>query len=178
MTDLRALEPTASGARRGSWIGAALRRSRMALGVAATMTAAATLLTACVGGPATGTSSAGGATLHLVAFSVPKEADGAAEKAFAQTPAGQGVTWQESYGASGDQSRAVVNGLQADVVHFSLEPDVTRLVKAGLVDASWRQPSSTTRTCRSRRSRASRAAARSRRRPYRGRSPSRRRYPS
>ena len=49
-------------------------------------------------------------------------------------PDGKGVVWEESYGASGDQSRAVVNGLKADYVNFSLEGDVTRLVKAGLVD--------------------------------------------
>jgi sulfate transport system substrate-binding protein len=42
-----------------------------------------------------------------------------------------------SYGASGDQSRAVVNGLEADYVHFSVTSDVTRLVDAGLVDENW-----------------------------------------
>jgi sulfate transport system substrate-binding protein len=47
------------------------------------------------------------------------------------------VSWVESYGASGDQSRAVEAGLEADYVHFSLEGDVTRLVDAGLVDSSW-----------------------------------------
>jgi sulfate/thiosulfate-binding protein len=109
------------------------------------VTAAATaslLLAGCVGGSATGSGATGagssGATvLHLVGFSVPKEANGAIEKKFEATPAGAGVTFEESYGASGDQSRAVVNGLPADYVSFSLEPDVTRLVKANLVDASW-----------------------------------------
>ena len=43
-----------------------------------------------------------------------------------------------SFGASGDQSRAVEAGLDADVVSFSIEPDVTRLVKAGLVDDNWK----------------------------------------
>ena len=47
--------------------------------------------------------------------------------------AGKDVTFKQSYGASGDQSRAVEAGLPADVVTFSLEPDVDRLVKAGLV---------------------------------------------
>jgi sulfate transport system substrate-binding protein len=69
---------------------------------------------------------------------VPKEANNAIQKKFAETPEGKGVVWQESYGASGDQSRAVANGLKADYVNFSLEGDVTRLVKAGLVDASWK----------------------------------------
>lgn len=76
-------------------------------------------------------------TLNLVGFAVPKEANNAIQKLWAQTPEGERVTWVESYGASGDQSRAVESGLEADYVHFSLEGDVTRLVKAGLVDESW-----------------------------------------
>jgi sulfate transport system substrate-binding protein len=42
-----------------------------------------------------------------------------------------------SYGASGDQSRAVVSGLEADYVHFSVASDVTRLVDEGLVADDW-----------------------------------------
>lgn len=101
--------------------------------------AGAAALGGCVGGSAQPSSggSGSGTTLHLVGFSVPKEANGAIEKQFAQTDAGKGVTWEESYGASGDQSRAVANGLKADFVNFSLEPDMTRLVDAGLVDAGW-----------------------------------------
>ncbi|HET9647227.1 MAG TPA: sulfate ABC transporter substrate-binding protein [Microlunatus sp.] len=97
-------------------------------------------LTGCVGGAAQPTSGGGSGTsttLHLVGFAVPKEANNAIQKAFAATPQGHGVVWEESYGASGDQSRAVVNGLKADYVNFSLEPDVTRLVKAGLVADDW-----------------------------------------
>ena len=51
--------------------------------------------------------------------------------------AGKGVSFSESFGASGDQSRAVESGLAADVVAFSLAPDMTRLVKAGLVSDDW-----------------------------------------
>lgn len=83
------------------------------------------------------TDNGGAVDLSLVAFSVPKEANKAIEAAFAATPAGAGTTWTESYGASGDQSRAVVAGLKADYVHFSLEGDVTRLVKEGLVADDW-----------------------------------------
>ena len=79
------------------------------------------------------TANSGPVELSLVAFSVPKAANAAIETAFAATPQGEGTTWIESYGASGDQSRAVVAGLEADYVHFSLEGDVTRLVKEGLV---------------------------------------------
>ncbi len=57
--------------------------------------------------------------------------------AFAATPEGKGVAVTTSYGASGDQSRAVVDGKPADIVNFSVEPDVTRLVKAGKVAPDW-----------------------------------------
>ena len=100
------------------------------------LTTAAVALTA-VALAGCGGSSAGGDGLRLVAYSTPKEAYADLIPAFQRTPAGQGVTFTESYGASGDQSRAVENGLRADVVAFSLEPDVTRLVKDGVVDSSW-----------------------------------------
>ncbi|HEY0239157.1 MAG TPA: sulfate ABC transporter substrate-binding protein [Friedmanniella sp.] len=112
------------------------------IAVVATAAASSLLLAGCVGGStgsggAGSSGSAGADVIHLVGYSVPKEANGAIEKKFEATPGGQGVTFQEAYGPSGDQSRAVVNGLAADYVSFSLEPDVTRLVKAGLVDPSW-----------------------------------------
>jgi len=75
--------------------------------------------------------------LSLVAYSTPREAYGKLIPAFQQTPAGQGVTFTQSYGGSGDQARAVVAGLKADIVELSLAPDIDTLVKAGLVDASW-----------------------------------------
>lgn len=92
--------------------------------------------TAC--GAAEGTS--GGAKEHklsIVAFSAPEAATTAIQEAFQKTPAGKGVTFGASYGASGDQSRAVESGLKADYVHFSVATDVDRLVKDGLVDANW-----------------------------------------
>jgi len=84
-------------------------------------------------------SSSGGSHLTLVAYSTPQ---GVFEKlipAFEATPAGKGVSFSQSYGPSGEQSRSVANGLHADVVNFSLEPDVERLVKAGLVSPTWNQ---------------------------------------
>ena len=96
------------------------------------------LLTGCVGGAATAPDDAGRRLCTWWVIAVPKEANNAIQKKFAETPEGKDVTWQESYGASGDQSRAVVNGLKADYVNFSLEGDVTRLVKAGLVDEDWK----------------------------------------
>jgi sulfate transport system substrate-binding protein len=72
-----------------------------------------------------------------VAYSTPKAAYNLIIPQFQQTSAGKGVTFTQSYAASGDQSRAVASGLPADVVEFSAQPDVTRLVQAGLVDSNW-----------------------------------------
>src|SRR5438874_1139297 len=79
--------------------------------------------------------------LALVAYSTPRDAYAKLIPAFQKTPAGQGVSFTQSYGASGDQARAVAAGLKADVVALSLAPDVDALVKAGLVDASWKRQS-------------------------------------
>jgi sulfate/thiosulfate-binding protein len=77
--------------------------------------------------------------LTLVAYSTPKDAYGQLISAFQKTPAGGGVSFSQSYGASGDQSRAVAAGLDADVVAFSLEPDITSLVQKKLVAKSWKE---------------------------------------
>lgn len=97
--------------------------------------AAALLLSACGGGADASGNDA--VELSLVGFAVPKAANDAIQAEFAETEEGADVTWTESYGASGDQSRAVEAGLEADYVHFSLEGDVTRLVDAGLVADDW-----------------------------------------
>jgi sulfate transport system substrate-binding protein len=92
------------------------------------------------GGPATdsGNAASGGSTkLNLVAYSTPQEAYQALIPAFEKTAAGKGVSFTQSYGPSGDQSRAVAAGLPADVVALSLAPDVDKLVEPGIVDASW-----------------------------------------
>ena len=83
-----------------------------------------------------GTNGAGG-DLNLVAYSTPQAAYEGIEAAFNKTPAGKGVKFNQSYGASGDQSRAVDGGQPADYVAFSLETDMTRLVKSGKVAADW-----------------------------------------
>lgn len=90
----------------------------------------------------TACSAAGGdpaKTIDLVAYSTPKVAFASIEQGFQATPEGSGVEFTESYGPSGDQSRAVEGGQVADVVNFSVETDVTRLVDAGLVADSWNQ---------------------------------------
>ena len=77
------------------------------------------------------------AKVTLVAFSTPRESHEQIIPAFNETADGEGVEFEQSYGSSGEQSRAVEGGLPASVVHLALEPDVTRLVDAGLVDADW-----------------------------------------
>ena len=84
-----------------------------------------------------GSGSGGGGKITLVAYSTPQEAYEKIIPAFQATPDGKGVKFDQSYGASGEQSRAVEGGLPADVVAFSLAPDVDRLVDADLVDANW-----------------------------------------
>lgn len=89
------------------------------------------------GAAATAAPGAGGTSLSLVAYSTPQVVYDQVAPQFAKTPEGKGVTVKASYGASGEQSRAVAGGLKADVVAFSLQPDVDKLVDAGLVDKGW-----------------------------------------
>jgi sulfate/thiosulfate-binding protein len=110
-------------------------------GSAAVLASLLVLVTSGCGGTssAAGENASGGGKLTLVAYSTPQEAYEAIIPAFQKTPEGKGVEFEQSYGASGEQSRAVEAGLPADVVEFALESDITRLVDAGLVDSSWNQ---------------------------------------
>jgi sulfate transport system substrate-binding protein len=110
--------------------------TRKTLVVLASLCAAAVGLSAC---GSSGSSSGGSSSLTLVAYSTPQPAYEKLIPAFTATPDGKGVSFKQSYGPSGEQSRAVANGLHADVVDFSLEGDVERLVKAGLVSSDWNQ---------------------------------------
>ncbi len=106
---------------------------------------AAALVVAGCGGASDSSDGAGGgakaesgkSTLSLVAYSTPQVVYDEIIPAFGKTEQGKGIGFKTSFGASGDQSRAVEAGLPADVVSFSTEPDVTRLVKAGLVADDW-----------------------------------------
>src|SRR3954453_19139601 len=75
--------------------------------------------------------------LTLVAYSTPQPAFAQLIPAFQNTPAGKDVSFSQSYGASGDQARAVISGLKADVLDLSLEPDMQLLVDDKKVAASW-----------------------------------------
>ncbi len=79
--------------------------------------------------------------LSLVAYSTPREAYGKLIPLFQKTQAGDGVSFSQSYGASGEQTRAIKAGLDADVVTLSLAPDMDELVAAGKVDAKWKKQS-------------------------------------
>jgi len=102
--------------------------------LAAAAIGVALLAVACGG---TSEAAGDGSKLTLVAYSTPREVYGQLTKDFKKTDAGKRVSFDASYGSSGEQSRAVESGLPADVVAFSLAPDVERLVEAELVDASW-----------------------------------------
>jgi sulfate/thiosulfate transport system substrate-binding protein len=116
-----------------------------ALKAVATTAATAAMLAGCGGSsdttasstPAKTSSAKTTATLSLVAYSTPSSAYAKLIAAYEQTPGGKGVSFTTSFGPSGTQSRAVAAGQPADVVNFSLAPDVTRLVKAGLVAPTW-----------------------------------------
>ncbi len=114
------------------------RRGRLtaALAIAAT---AAIGLSACGSSSSAGSTSGSSASkqLNVVGFSVIKSAYDELGTSFAKTPAGSGVSFKGSYGASGAQSRAVIAGQKADVVAFSLAPDLTAVADAGKVDPTW-----------------------------------------
>ncbi len=108
---------------------------------AAALGVTAAVLAACGGGASDvvggqGPSNAR-ATLTLVAYAVPEPGWSKVIPAFNATEQGKDIAVTTSYGSSGDQSRSVVDGKPADIVNFSVEPDITRLVKANKVSPDW-----------------------------------------
>jgi sulfate transport system substrate-binding protein len=99
-------------------------------------------LVAALAGGVAACGSSGGSSVSLVAYSTPGPAyTGKLIPAFKKTSQGKGTSFTTSFGASGDQSRAVEAGQPADVVHFSILTDMERLVDDGIVDKSWDQNS-------------------------------------
>jgi sulfate transport system substrate-binding protein len=116
------------------------------------------LLAACGGATTDGTTSptaAGGAapaaavpvanggpnTIVLGAYTTPREAYGKLIPIFKEQwkkQTGQDLTFQESYQGSGAQSRAIAEGFEADIAALSLEADITRIQKAGLITSDWK----------------------------------------
>jgi sulfate transport system substrate-binding protein len=98
---------------------------------------AATLGIAACGGDDDG-SDDGGGSVDIVAYSTPQQAyEEGLIPGFQERPDGDGAEFSTSFGASGDQSRAVEAGQDADYVSFSIEPDMTRLVDADIVAPDW-----------------------------------------
>jgi sulfate transport system substrate-binding protein len=113
-------------------------------------TAAVVLCAACGGGedpahaPAQNPSTPAATTrdLTLAAYTTPREAYAELLPAFAaewKAKTGETLTFEESYQASGAQARAVIGGLEADIVALSLAPDVTTIAEAGLITHAWDQ---------------------------------------
>ncbi len=91
------------------------------------------------GGSDTGGAASAGGKLDVVGYSTPEYVyTEFMEPAFEATDAGAEVSFSNSFGASGDQSRAVVAGQPASVVHFAQGGDMERLVEeGGLVSKDW-----------------------------------------
>jgi sulfate/thiosulfate-binding protein len=113
------------------------KKKRRPGGLVARVGIAVVALSATVGIAACGSS---GSSLSVVAYSTPQQVyEQGLEPAFKKTSDGKDVDFSNSFGASGDQSRAVESGQPADVVEFSLQPDMQRLVDAGIVSSDWDQ---------------------------------------
>lgn len=110
-----------------------------ALSLVAALGLLATAVAATAGAGSAAPSRSSGTSLNLVAYSTPREAYGKLVPAFQKTAAGKDVDFTQSYGASGEQTRAIKAGLKADIAALSLAPDMDELVSAGIVDASWKK---------------------------------------
>jgi sulfate transport system substrate-binding protein len=121
------------------------RRRSVTVGLLAALTLLVAIVVAGCGSSDSGTnaadtgSSSGGAKLDVVGYSTPESVYAETlEPAFAKTSQGKGVSFSNSFGASGDQSRAVAAGQPASVVHFSQAGDMERLVEEGeIVAKDW-----------------------------------------
>lgn len=101
----------------------------------------ATALAATANGAPNASGRSADTKLSLVAYSTPREAYAKLTSNFQKTPEGDGVSFTQSYGSSGEQARAVKAGLRADIVALSLAPDMDELVHTGLVDSKWKKQS-------------------------------------
>ncbi|HEX8689421.1 MAG TPA: extracellular solute-binding protein, partial [Solirubrobacterales bacterium] len=117
----------------------ATRQSSVRLALLAALAVVAAMVVAgCGGSDDSATGADGGGDLDVVGYSTPEAVyEEALEPGFEGTPDGAGVSFSNSFGASGDQSRAVEAGQPASVVHFAQGGDMIRLVEAGLVAPAW-----------------------------------------
>lgn len=101
----------------------------------------AILTTGCAGNATEAPVSGNDVKLVLAAYTTPREAYAEIIPLFQahwKDKTGQTVTFEESYQGSGAQSRAVVEGFEADIVALSLEADITRIEDVGLITHDWR----------------------------------------
>jgi len=85
---------------------------------------------------------AGSTTILNVSYDPTRELYKAVNEAFAKdwkAKTGEDVTIEQSHGGSGKQARAVIDGLQADVVTLALQADIDQIAKAGLINADWQK---------------------------------------
>jgi len=78
-----------------------------------------------------------GTTVNLVAYSTPRPVMVKLITRFGHQPAGQGVSFSQSYGPSGSQARQIVAGQPADIAFLSTGLDIDTVAAAGLVSKSW-----------------------------------------
>ncbi|CAM3630739.1 sulfate ABC transporter substrate-binding protein [Cohnella lubricantis] len=91
--------------------------------------------------PGTAGSGRGSVTLVIGAYSVAKDALQEIMPMFSaewKAKTGQDVKFQESYEASGTQARAIAGGFEADVAVLSMEGDLDKVERAGLIRDDWR----------------------------------------
>ncbi len=117
-----------------------LAKKSVGVSLAIALLALTAIVSGC--GSSSDSSSGSGGKLAVVGYSTPQSVyEEALEPGFQATPEGSGVSFSNSFGASGDQSRAVAAGQEADVVHFSVGSDMSRLVEEGQVSPDWeKQP--------------------------------------
>lgn len=113
-------------------------RRRANVGFLAALLALAALVVAGCGGSDDSATGSSGGKLDIVGYSTPEAVyEEALEPGFEATPEGADVSFSNSFGASGDQSRAVEAGQPASVVHFAQGGDMIRLVESGQVAPDW-----------------------------------------
>jgi sulfate transport system substrate-binding protein len=98
-------------------------------------------IASCSSGNADSSGIKGDVKLKLVSYSVTKAAHDQIIPKFVEKwkkEHNQNVTFEQSYGGSGSQTAAVIDGSQeADVVHLALALDIQKIEQAGLIEQGW-----------------------------------------
>ncbi|ACK71848.1 sulfate ABC transporter, periplasmic sulfate-binding protein [Gloeothece citriformis PCC 7424] len=97
-------------------------------------------IAACTGTASTNNGNSETAKLTLVSYAVTQSAYSQIIPKFVEqwkNQTGQEVIFDQSYGGSGSQTRAVIDGLEADVVALALALDTKKIEQAGLIQPGW-----------------------------------------